>query len=86
MKRKYVIGEIIDKATGKRSEKFAYRVGRTCQLDDEYVNEGVVLIVGYPERNAYLRTSTVLSIDEDDRGIWVETLNSKYRFDNLYNS
>lgn len=83
-KRKYVIGEILDKITNERSAKFGYRVGRTCYIDDEYVEEGFPLIVEYDEMR-YFRTSTIVSIDETDYGVWIETLNRKYRFDD-YNT
>lgn len=83
MKRNYVIGEILDKATQKRNPIWAYRIGRKCQIDDCLLNKGNPLIVEYPERSAYFRTSNIVEIEETDRGIWVTTLNSQYRFDIL---
>lgn len=81
---RYVIGEILDKSTNKRSEKFSYRVGRKCTINEGYLREGSPLIVEYPERKAYFMTSTVVEVEETDRGLWVTTLNSLYRFDNCY--
>ena len=78
--RSFVIGEILDLSTGKRSEQFAYRVGRKCQLNLEYVVPGVPLIVEYPERQAYFRTSTIKEVIQDQDSIWVTTLNSQYLF------
>lgn len=79
--KRFVIGEILDLSTGKRSEQFAYRVGRKCQLNLEYVIPGIPLIVEYPERQAYFRTSTIKEVIQDQDSIWVITMNSKYRFD-----
>lgn len=76
----YVISEIIDKSTGKRSEDFSYRIGRECYIDDRCVVIGNILRVDYPYRNSVFFTSRVVNIDEDDHGVWIETMNSKYRF------
>lgn len=80
--RKYVIGEILDKDTNERSKLFGYRVGRTCYIDDAYVVEGLPLYVQY-ENGSGWRSSTVVSIDETDYGVWIETLNRLYRFDDF---
>lgn len=79
-KRKFVIGEILDNDTDKRSELFGYRVGRTCYIDDAYVTEGVPLYVQYEDGRGF-RTSRVVKVDESDYGVWIETMNRSYRFD-----
>jgi hypothetical protein len=78
--RMFVIGEILDLSTGKRSDKFAYRVGRSCQLNLDYVVPGIPLVVEYPEREAYFRTSTIQYVTQDQDTIWVTTLNTQYVF------
>ncbi len=86
MKRDYVIGEVLDKQTGERSKEWGYRVGRKCQINDENVQEGACLFVYYPERESFFRTSLIMSVEETDGGLWVETMNSQYRFDRVVES
>ena len=78
---RFVIGEVLDLNTGKRSDEFAYRVGRKCAINLDYLQEGICLLVEYPERKAYFRTSIVKEIEQTDYGFWVKTMNSHYRFD-----
>lgn len=85
MKQKtgYKIGEVLDRRTNKRSEKWSYRIGRECLIDDRTVQVGLPLIVEYPTRCSFFRTSLVEEIEQTDRGVWITTKNSIYRFDNL---
>lgn len=77
-KTKYIIGEILDNDTQKRSEKWGYRVGRECYL--VLLKEGYRMIVEYPNGGTF-ETSTVQEVDQTDYGFWVKTMNRTYRFD-----
>ncbi|MGL5328359.1 MAG: hypothetical protein ACRDD7_03750 [Peptostreptococcaceae bacterium] len=77
-KTKYIIGEVLDNDTQKRSKEWGYRVGRECYVVLAQV--GYCLIVEYPDGNIF-RTSTVKKVEETDYGLWIETNNRTYRFD-----
>jgi hypothetical protein len=75
----YMISEIMDNNTGRRSEKWGYRVGRRCTIVPPLKN-GHPLIVQYPDKG-YFMTSTIISFVTDENSVWVKTKNSTYRFD-----
>ena len=78
---KFFIGEILDKETNDRSEKFGYRVGRECFIT--VLEKGSPLVVEYTDNDRMFFTSVVEDIEETDYGIWVTTKNRVYRFDDL---
>ena len=78
---KYLIGEILDRETGNRSEKFGYRVGRECYIT--VLEVGLPMFVEYVNNDKVFYTSVVEQIDENEYGIWVTTKNRDYRFDNM---
>ena len=77
---KYIIGEVLDKETNKRSEKYGYRVGRECFIT--VLEEGSIMIGEYEDGRMFY-TSVVEDIEETDYGIWVTTENRVYRFDDV---
>lgn len=81
--QKLIISEVLDNSTGKRSERFGYRVGRECCTAKPYIEEGVPLIVNYFNNRGFM-TTPVLDVEEDDYGFWVKTKNRNYRFDYIY--
>ena len=77
--RNYVIGEVIDRATGQRSEKFEHVVGMECFIS---VLEDSSMIVQCKD-GIVLSTIPVEDISECEYGIWVTTRNTEYRFDDV---
>lgn len=82
MRETAYIGEILDISTGKRNEQFAYRVGRECVLDFNFIVEGRPMVVFYPN-GSYFSTSIVQEVEQTDYGYWIITMNRKYRFDRI---
>lgn len=78
--KKYVIGEVLDKETNNRSEKFGYRVGRECFIP--VLENGASMVVEYEDGRMFF-TSIVEEISECEYGIWVTTKNRVYRFDDV---
>ena len=77
---KYLIGEVLDRETNKRSGKFGYRVGRECCI--LALEKGELLVAEYEDGRMFF-TSPVADIEETDYGIWVTTQNRIYRFDDM---
>ena len=84
MLRNYILCEVINKETNERCKKNGHRVGRECVIDDNHVKIGKPLLVMYEGRLRGFYTSNVVSIEETDYGVWIETENSLYRFDDKY--
>ena len=78
---KFFIGEILDKETNDRSERFGYRVGRECFIT--VLEKGSPLVAEYTDNDRMFFTSVVEDIEETDYGIWVTTKNRVYRFDDV---
>ena len=78
--KKYVIAEVLDRKTKKRSEEFGYRVGRECYIKNLEV--GTLMWVKYEDGRMF-RTSIVEDFIECEYGIWVTTGNREYRFDDV---
>lgn len=78
--RNYVIGEVVDRTIGKRSEKFRHMVGMECFIS--VLEEGSSMVVQYKD-GILLSTSPVEDICECEYGIWVTTRNTEYRFDDV---
>lgn len=77
-KTKFIIGEVLDNDTQKRSEEYAYRIGRECYLVQ--MEEGKNMIVEYWD-GRILTTTNVKDVEQTDYGFWVKTMNRTYRFD-----
>ena len=78
--RKYIIGEVLDRTTGKRSKKFEHIVGMECFIP--VLEDGLSMVVKCKDGNV-LRTTPVEDICECEYGIWVTTRNIDYRFDDV---
>ena len=78
--RNYVIGEVVDRATGQRSEKFGHIIGMECFIS--VLEEDSPMVVKCKDGNV-LRTSPVEDICECEYGVWVTTRNRDYRFDDV---
>jgi len=72
-----------DKSTPKHPEL----IGRVGTLFGDCINIGSPLILVWTDekyKDTALKTSRVLSYDQDDGGVWVTTKNSIYNLENSY--
>lgn len=77
----FTIGEVLDRNTQSRSDKWGYRVGRKCFIHNCDIQVGKPLKVQYDD-GRYFTTSPVVEINQDCGGVWIITQNTEYRFDN----
>ena len=80
-KIKYIIGEVLDNDTQKRSKQWGYRVGRECYI--VLAEEGKSMIIEYTNDKGTFITSTVKEVSRTNYGVWVTTNNRIYRFDTV---
>ncbi|MBK5243182.1 hypothetical protein [Clostridium sp.] len=78
----YKIGAIleIDGITTKQSHQ--YRVGKSGTIDS--LNEGSRVCFKYSDGHGILITSPIVEYAEDDYGVWITTVNSMYRLNQVY--
>jgi hypothetical protein len=74
----YIIDEIMDDTTGRRSDKWGYRIGRKCTIVPPLKN-GYPLVVEYSDKG-YFMTTAIVSFVTDENSVWVKTKNSTYKF------
>lgn len=67
--------------------RYPMRIGRTVQLNMEYLKPGYPMIINYLKdvdgsdySNMYLRTSNIISINSTESTVTVETVNSIFTF------
>ena len=82
--RKMKICAVINKETNLPDEKYSYRVGRKCYLQD-ILKEGERVKWLY-ENGAICTSSIMESYDEDDYGVWIHTKHRSYDFQYDYDS
>lgn len=83
--KKFIIENVIDIKTGKTSETFGYRIGRICELETNYIELNVPLVIHYRQPNTYkyCMTSPITKIEISSYGYVITTNNRKYFFKNL---
>lgn len=76
---KYTIGEILDRETNIRSDKFKDIIGRKIEI--LLCEEGKRFVAQFINESEIIRTSLVQEIEETDYGLWITTNNRLYRLD-----
>ena len=76
----YKIGAIFERDGITQKASHQYRVGRTGHIT--FLKEGRGMLFAYDTQRT-LHTSKVVDIAEDDHGVFITTLNSVYRLDEI---
>lgn len=83
--KKFIISEVLDIKTNKRSEEFGYRVGRECFIDESNIKKGKSLLVRYLNGSLFY-TSLVTEISKTYTELYVKTKNRIYKFNYIEES
>lgn len=76
--KKYIIGEVLDNATQKRSEFMCNHVGKECYI--MLLKVGECMVLQYPNGGVFW-VHGVKEVEQTDYGFWVKTENYTYRLD-----
>ena len=78
---KLIIGKIFNKQTDEEIRELKWLIGKEVRIFT--LNHGEPMIFDI-EHSMIFSTTNVISIDETDYGIWIETEGAIYRFDDSY--
>ena len=78
---KLIIGKIFNKQTDEEIRELEWLIGKEVIIFTLNYGEPMIFDV---EHSMIFSTTNVISIDETDYGIWIETEKAIYRFDNSY--
>lgn len=78
MRNKMKICAVINRETNLSDDKYSYRVGRKCYLQDR-LKEGKPIRWLY-EDGSICTSSIMESYNEDDYGVWIHTKHRSYDF------
>ena len=78
---KLIIGEILNRQTDEEIRELRWLIGKEVIIFTLNYGEPMIFDV---EHSMIFSTTNVISIDETDYGIWIETEKAIYRFDNSY--
>ena len=78
---KLIIGEILNRQTDEEIRELRWLIGKEVIIFTLNYGEPMIFDV---EHSMIFSTTNVISIDETDYGIWIETEEAIYRFDDSY--
>ena len=78
---KLIIGKIFNKQTDEEIRELKWLIGKQVRILTLNYGEPMIFDIEY---SMIFSTTNVISIDETDYGIWIETEVAIYRFDDSY--
>lgn len=84
MRNKMKICAVVNRETNLSDDKYSYRVGRKCYLQDR-LKEGEPVRWQY-EDGSICTSSVIEYYDEDDYGVWIHTKHRSYDFQYDYDN
>ena len=78
---KLIIGKIFNKQTDEEIRELKWLIGKEVRIFTLNYGEPMIFDI---EHSMIFSTTNVINIDETDYGIWIETEEAIYRFDDSY--